>query len=277
MASQIERKLIENYGYNKKVSITKLNETRDADLNLLYEFVLNNVFINYTIKQWGVTNIDELDPSVFQRVPIYISRDNRYFQDKYQGMPKHGYTKIFENILDHKNIKLLLNTDYREVMELKNNKIYFFDRLFSGKVIFTGKIDELFNYEFGHLPYRSLLFKYETINRSHFQEVAVVNYPNNFDYTRITDFKHFMGKDSDKTTIAREYSIEYHHEIPGRDTPFYIIPNKENFDLYEKYNSKAKQINNLYLIGRLANYTYYNMDEVVARSLKLFGDEFSNL
>jgi len=271
LASLLEEKLVVNFGYGKKVSILKLRDTDDKDLRLLSDYVYEKVFLNYTKKQWGVRP-EELDSSVVERVPIYISKDNRYFQDIYQGIPKDGYHKIFERMLSSPNIKILLNTDFREVIEIdyEERKIYFLGREFKGKLIFTGPIDEFFNYEYGRLPYRSLKFKYETIEKEYYQEVAVINYPNEYEFTRITEFKHMTGQRSDNTTIAIEYPQEYDVKHPDKGIPFYPIPKKENVNIYKKYEERAKEFKNVIFLGRLGEYRYYNMDEVINRSLIIF-------
>ena len=151
---------------------------------------------------------EDLDPSVTGRVPVYISKDDRYFQDPYQGMPKHGYTKIFENMLNNPNIKVMLNTDYKDVMDFdfENNKVKLFGQDFTGKVIYTGPIDYFFDYEYGELPYRSLRFEFENIKQESYQEVGTVNYPNDYHFTRITEFKHLTSQEANTTTIVKEIS-----------------------------------------------------------------------
>ena len=222
------------------------------------------------MKQWGQTP-DEIDPNVTNRVPVFISKDDRYFQDKYQFMPKGGYTKIFENMLNSNNIEIRLNTDSKDVLKVKDNKIYFEDKEFKGKVIYTGALDEFFDYELGALPYRSLDFEFESINKEYYQEVGTVNYPTKEDkFTRITEFKHMTMENAKtfKTTIMREYPCNYDKD--KGNIPYYPIVNDDNMNLYNKYLEKANKINNFYLIGRLAQYKYFNMDLVINEALKLF-------
>lgn len=266
LANNLEKNLIEKFDFNTKIPILKLKKSEDEDLKFLAEFVYEKVFLNYTKKQWGLTP-EELDPSVTERVPIYLSKDNRYFQDKYQGLPKEGYYKLFQKILQNSNIKILLKTDFKELVKVENNEIYFEDKKFEGKLIFTGKIDELFGYEFGELPYRSLKFESETLDKEYFQEVGTVNYPNNYKFTRITEFKHLTGQKSEKTSIIREYPKAYDAD---RDIPYYPIPKKECNELYKKYLEKSLKIDNLILVGRLAEYKYYNMDVIVNEALTKF-------
>lgn len=264
-ASELKKKLINEYGKDKKVTISELRKQDSLDLSELADYVYNKVFLNYTKKQWNLLP-EQLGEGVTGRVPVYISYDERYFQDKYQFMPANGYTKLFEKMLDHENIKIHLNCDAISKIEIRNDKL-----IFDGKddviVIFTGCIDELFNYKYGDLEYRSLKFEFENLNEESFQEAAVVNYPNNNDFTRITEFKKFTVEncDSDNTTIVREYPCRYEKGM----IPYYPIPLKECEDKYKKYYDESTKISNLYLIGRLAQYKYYNMDLVVKSALDL--------
>jgi UDP-galactopyranose mutase len=271
-AEKLEEKLVNNFGFNIKIPILELKKSQDKDIKFLADFIYEKVFLNYTIKQWGVRP-EELDSSVTERVPIHISRDNRYFQDKYQGLPKNGYHKMFKNMVKNSNIKIMMNTNFNEVMKTSNNKLNFLEDEFKGKLIFTGQIDELFNYEFGELPYRSLKFKFITKCQEYFQEVGTVNYPNDYNFTRITEFKHLTGQEHQKTSIVREYSKSY---IREKDIPYYPIPKKEYENLYTKYLENANKINNLILLGRLAEYKYYNMDLVIDNALEIFMEMFQN-
>ncbi|MGP3561695.1 UDP-galactopyranose mutase [Geobacillus sp. BK01] len=276
LARPLEEKLVSKFGYNVKVPILKLRETDDKDLKFLADFVYEKVFLNYTTKQWGMKP-EELDPTVTGRVPVYISRDNRYFQDAYQGMPKEGYTKIFEKLLSHSNIKLMLNTDYKEVIDIdvKNGKISLFGQEFKGIFVYTGKIDEFFNYEFGELPYRSLRFEFENIQKEFVQPVGTINYPNEYQFTRITEFKHLTGQEHSSTTIVKEYPQGYERKVKGKDIPYYPIPKKENLELYAKYKERARQFPHVFFVGRLAEYRYYDMDAVIARALTVFNNKIS--
>jgi UDP-galactopyranose mutase len=208
-------------------------------------------FRGYTRKQWGL-DPSELDAQVTARVPTRTNRDDRYFTDVYQSMPKHGFTRMFENMLDHPNIRILLNTDYRDVR----------DALPYRELIYTGPIDEYFNMEFGKLPYRCLEFKHETLNQPQYQPVAVVNYPNDYEFTRVTEFKHLTGQEHPKTSIV------YEHPRAEGD-PYYPIPRQENTDIYKQYQALANETG-VHFVGRLATYKYYNMDQVVAQALTLY-------
>lgn len=260
MAQRIEDKLLSNYGYGVKVPILELKEKDDEDLKFIANYIYENVFKNYTLKQWGLKP-EDIDPSVTARVPIYISYDRRYFQDKYQGIPINGYTKMVENILSHKNIKVKLGTDYKN---LKGD----FKRIF-----YTGAIDEFFDYKYGELPYRSLRFDVQTVNKEYYQKSVVTNYPNNFDFTRITEHKYFLDEKSDKTIISVEYPESF--EV-NKNERHYPISNPKNLQLYEKYLKDAKEISNLYFCGRLGDYKYYNMDLAVENVLKFFDEKILN-
>jgi UDP-galactopyranose mutase len=271
LARRTEEKLLKKYSYNSKVPILKLKEEDDEDLKFLADYIYQKVFLNYTAKQWGMKP-EDIDPEVTARVPVYISKDNRYFTDKYQAIPTEGYTKIFERMLDNSNIKLMLNTDFTEVIkiDLENGKIYFFGQEFKGKLIFTGMIDELFEYKFGELPYRSLDLRFETLDKDWFQEVATVNYQNDYDFTRITEFKHIHPVDVNKTVILKEYPKHYK---AGKDIPYYPVFTKENSELYNKYKELAEKFENIVLVGRLAEYKYYDMDDIVKRALEVFKEK----
>lgn len=209
-------------------------------------------FRNYTRKQWGL-DPSELDKSVTSRVPTRTNRDRRYFTDTYQAMPLHGYTKMFEKMLDHPNIKVMLNVDYHEIINVIPYK----------EMIFTGPVDEYFDYKFGKLPYRSLEFKHETLNKEHHLEAPVVNYPNEHLYTRITEFKALTGQQHPKTSIVYEFPR-------AEGDPYYPIPKPENAELYNKYKKLADETPNVHFVGRLATYKYYNMDQVVAQALTVY-------
>ena len=208
-------------------------------------------FRGYTRKQWGL-DPSELDSQVTARVPTRTNRDDRYFTDTYQAMPRHGFTRMFANMLDHPNIKILLNTDYRDVK----------DAIPYRELIYTGPVDEFFDFRFGKLPYRCLEFKHETLNQPIYQPVAVVNYPNDYAFTRITEFKHLTGQEHPKTSIVYEFP-------KAEGDPYYPIPRRENAEVYRQYQELAEQAG-VHFVGRLATYKYYNMDQVVAQALTLY-------
>jgi UDP-galactopyranose mutase len=209
-------------------------------------------FRNYTRKQWGI-DPSELDKSVTARVPTRTNRDDRYFTDTYQAMPLHGFTKMFESMLAHPNIKVMLNTDYREIQEIIPYK----------EMIYTGPVDGFFDYCYGKLPYRSLDFKHETLNEPVHQPQAVINYPNEHLYTRVTEFKYLTGQDHSKTSLVYEYP-------KAEGDPYYPVPRSENAELYKQYKALADATSGVHFVGRLATYKYYNMDQVVAQALALY-------
>lgn len=274
-AEHLIQKLIDAYGDERKVTINELRESDDEELAEIADFVYKNVFLYYTQKQWGQTP-EEVDPSVTARVPVFISRDDRYFQDAYQGMPLYGYTKLFEEMLGHDNITVCLSTDATGVFDLdfidededsKLESIKILGRKFEGPIIYTGPLDELFVGRFGRLPYRSLDFVYETYDEEYRLPCGTVNYTVTEDYTRITEFKHLTGQKAPNTTIMKEYSRPY--EDPDRQIPYYAILNDENIAHYERYRAMTDSLPNFHLIGRLAEYKYYNMDKIVEGALDL--------
>ncbi len=257
VAERAERRLLEHFGPGARVPVLRLRESGDPDLKALGDYVYQNVFLGYTLKQWGVRP-EELDPAVTARVPIVISRDDRYFQDTYQAMPRHGYTEMFRRMLDHPKIRVATDTDFRDVVDQVQ-----FDRL-----VFTGPIDEYFGGIHGPLPYRSLRFEFVTLDQEFHQQVGTVNYPNDHEYTRVTEQKHITGQVSPKTTLAVEYPQRYE---PGRNEPYYPIPHEDNRRRYHLYLAEAEKLGGRCLFaGRLGDYAYYNMDQVVARALTLF-------
>ena len=265
LAKRLEEKLLKKFEYNKKVPILEFQKQDDEDLKFLAEYIYEKIFLNYTTKQWGVSPKD-VDGAVTARVPVYLSKDNRYFQDKYQGIPLEGYTKVVEKMLDHPNIEVVLNKDFAEFK--KENS----DLVKNARIFYTGSIDEFFDYKFGKLPYRSVNFKFETHNREFYQTHACINYPNNYDFTRIHEYKHYLNDKSEKTVIAKEYSEFF--EL-GKNERYYPIASEENAKLYQKYLDEAKNLKDVYFFGRLGDYKYYNMDLAVARAIELFEEVFN--
>ena len=268
-----EKKLTEAFGYGTKVPILKLREHADPDIREIADYVYENIFLRYTMKQWGQTP-EEIDPAVTGRVPIVLSRDNRYFTDTWQGMPEQGFTALFEAMLAHENITIRLGCRAQEVLEFVEGgsirvKWETQEEDYSGIVVYTGPVDELFDYRFGHLPYRTLKFAWERCNQVEYQTHAVVNYTVDEEYTRITEFKKFYdGAEAfPQTTIIKEYPGAYE---PGQgQIPYYAIINEENNRQYEHYLELAGQYPKLFLLGRLAEYKYYNMDAITKRALEL--------
>lgn len=224
--------------------------SEDVVLNSVGQDLYEKFFLNYTRKQWGM-DPSQLKAGVAARIPVRTNTDDRYFTDDYQFMPLHGYTKMFEAMLDHPNIQVELNTDFQQLR--KHTK--------SDLIIYTGPMDTYFDYCYGHLPYRSLRFEYEHLaHQAFFQGYASVNYPNDHAFTRITEFKYLTGQVHMGTSIVREY--------PQADgDPYYPVPNTENELLFKKYEALALKEKNTVFVGRLAQYRYYNMDQVVGAAL----------
>ena len=209
-------------------------------------------FRNYTRKQWDL-DPSELDAAVTARVPVRTNRDDRYVTDTYQAMPLHGYPRMFERMLTHPNIKIMLNADYREIERV----------IPYGEMIYTGPVDEFFQFRFGKLPYRSLDFQFITYERSVYQDAPVVNYPNENSYTRCTEFKYLTGQEHPKTSVVYEYPR-------AEGDPYYPVPRPENAAMYREYEALARLTTGVHFCGRLATYKYYNMDQVVAQSLTVY-------
>jgi UDP-galactopyranose mutase len=209
-------------------------------------------FRGYTRKQWGL-DPSELDAAVTARVPTRTNRDDRYFTDSYQAMPLYGFTRMFENMLSHPNIKIMLNADYRDIASFIPYR----------EMIYTGPVDEFFDFRYGKLPYRSLEFKHETHNLQEYQPAPVINYPNEHLYTRVTEFKYLTGQEHPKTSIVYEFP-------KSEGDPYYPIPRPENAQLYRRYQTLADTTPGVYFVGRLATYKYYNMDQVVAQALTVY-------
>jgi len=265
-AERIKKILIEQIGFDKKVPIMQLKKHEDAEIRKFADFVYKNIFYVYSLKQWGIKP-EYLSGEIMNRVPVYLSYEDRYFTDKYQFMPTHGFTEMIANILRHPNIKLKLRTDARSQLTFDNGDIYFGGKLFDGKVVYTGCLDELFDYKFGVLPYRSLKFKFKLYKTPSYQPSAVVNYTTSHNYTRITEFTKFTCPAKENTLVVKEYSKAFKK---GRDVPYYPIPMEKNKVHYEKYKKLADRYDNLYLLGRLAKYEYINMDVAVRKAMDLF-------
>ncbi len=235
--------------------VDEIKSSADVVLSKVGRYLYEKMFKNYTLKQWGVTP-DKLDPQIISRIPIRENRDDRYFDDPYQGLPKEGYTRMVERMLSHPNIKLLLGTDYKEIIgEIEYEKL-----------IYTGPIDYYFDYKYGKLPYRTLEMKFETRDVEYYQPVAVVNYPNDYDFTRITEFKHMTGQKASKTTIVKEFP----RGTTAEEEPYYPVFDAQTNKLAAKYRGQATKESRTVFVGRLAEYKYYNMDIAVARALEIF-------
>lgn len=262
-AELFKNKLALVCGDEGTITIGKLMQTNDSDLKQLAEFVYENVFLHYTEKQWGMSP-DKLGGNVMERVPVRASYEEGYFKDKYQLMPKDGYTKFILNLLSHENIKTVFETDADNFIAFDKNKALFKGEGDDVNIIYTGCIDKLLKYKFGPLPYRSLKFKLKEAEWK-FQPEAVINYPNEHEYTRITEFGHFYNKDYLSSTLLYEYPQAY--DISTNDNPYYPVPSDENYALYEKYTSLISSVQNFHLAGRLGRYKYINMDDAILQGI----------
>jgi UDP-galactopyranose mutase len=273
-AQKMNELLVSTFGMGTKVPIIELRGHDDPLLKELAEYVYENVFLHYTEKQWDLTP-EQIDPAVTARVPVLVDRDNRYFQDAFQGMPKESYTALFEHMLDFSGIDVFVNLDARSLItfEQAKNDEEKFDVLlingerFDGIVIYTGALDDLTEQRFGLLPYRSLDFAYDRYETKRVQPCATVNFTVSEDYTRATEYTWLTGQDIDVTTVAREYSKAFID--PSTQTPYYPIINEENLAFYERYRTLFNNLEHFYPLGRLAEYRYYNMDQIVLRALEL--------
>ena len=266
-APALAGKLLDTYGAESKVTILDLRKSADPEIKELADYVYENVFVYYTMKQWGTTP-EQIDPNTTARVPVFLSHDDRYFQDVYQGMPANGYTSLFARMLDHPNITVETGVEAADRLSFGAAGTLLDGERFDGPVIYTGAVDELFGCRFGSLPYRTLDFEFETHPVEWYQTRGTVNYTVDQPYTRITEFKHMTLQEEKKcTTIVKEFSKPY--TGAEGEIPYYAIINPENTALYEKYKALADAMPNLHLVGRLAEYKYYNMDAIVARALAL--------
>ncbi len=267
---RLGEKLLAAYPAQSQVTILELRKNPDRSIAAIADYVYEHVFVHYTMKQWG-QKPEEIDPATTARVPVRLSRDDRYFQDAYQGMPKNGYTALFQKMLDHPNIEVLLNTDVRQYLSLEEYDIFFRETgtPLPCPLIYTGPLDEFFGLRYGRLPYRTLDFRFETLPQDFFQTHGTVNYTVDEDFTRITEFKHLTGQElPGVTTIVKEYSRAYTGD--ARETPYYAVINRSSNALYAKYKAAADKLaGRLYPLGRLAEYKYYNMDAIAGRALRL--------
>lgn len=265
-AKDIKEHIKKEFGEAKSASILELLNSDDVLIKKYANYLYEKDYAPYTAKQWGI-NIDEIDRQVFKRVPILFSYGSKYFDDKYQMMPINGYISVINKILDNENIKVRLNIDALSVCKLSDNFINFVGYDSFDVVVYTGAIDELFEYQFGKLPYRSLRFEFKHENIDSYQEMPVVAYPQAPDFTRITEYKKLPEQIVKGTTYAIEYPVKYDKE--NGNEPYYPILTDDSKHRYEQYLELSKQYKNLYLCGRLAEFKYYNMDQVIERALEV--------
>jgi UDP-galactopyranose mutase len=243
---------LEKFFAERREPVDEIKTSEDVVVSAIGRELYEKFFRGYTRKQWGVEP-SQLNKSVTARVPTRTNRDDRYFTDSFQAMPFNGYTRMFERMLKHPKIKIMLQTDYREIR----------DHIRFNRLIYTGPVDEFFDWKLGKLPYRSLRFEHRTLEQERFQPVAVVNYPMTEDYTRITEYKHLTGQEAPKTSISYEYPTDV-------GDPYYPVPRAENEALYKRYEALAAAREDVWFVGRLATYRYYNMDQVVGQALATF-------
>lgn len=272
-AAGLKQILLDEYGMDVKVPVSVLRKHANQAVRELGDFIFENIYLNYTVKQWG-DKPENLDfETITQRVPVHVSYDDRYFQEGHQALPKAGYTEMFRRMLDHNLIEVQLKTkaNQRLALDEVGGHIRLDGKPFEGIVVYTGALDELFDYRHGELPYRSLWFGVRTLDTDqNFQPTGTVNYPNSHEYTRITEYKHMMAEKPEKTTVMYEYPQEYDRHDPGKDIPYYPIPKDENQKAYDGYRAIASKFLKLRLVGRLAEYRYYDMNNIINRAL----DEF---
>lgn len=258
-AQDFIKRLTDKFGFGQKISVSDLQNDQDQVLQEGANILFEELFKNYTIKQWGMKP-EDVDPSVIARVPIYLTREDVYFTDKYQGIPAQGYTAMIKKMLENPLIDVRLNTDWRDVRdELKYDKLFF-----------SGSADAFFDYKFGKLPYRSLSFELKVFPKEHYQPRAQVNHGNAPRMTRSIEHKYLLDEKAPVTTVSFEYPEAYN----GKNERYYPINKPENAALYEKYMQEAEKLPNVYFFGRLGDYKYYNMDQAVARALELYRKVF---
>ena len=243
---------MEQFLAERRESVEEVRTAEDVVVGTVGRELYEKFFQGYTRKQWGV-DPSQLSKSVTARVPTRTNRDDRYFSDRFQSMPAGGYTRMFQKMLAHPNIKVMLQSDYRQVRHVIPHR----------RLIYTGPIDEFFDFRLGKLPYRSLRFEHVTLDRPQFQPVAVVNYPQTEAFTRITEYKHMTGQRHPQTSLTYEYPT-------NEGDPYYPVPRPENELLYKRYEALAAQQTDAIFVGRLATYRYYNMDQVIGQALTAF-------
>ncbi|MCL2882916.1 MAG: FAD-dependent oxidoreductase [Coriobacteriia bacterium] len=295
-ADALKAALLAAYPEGSKVTILELREQKNGLLKELADYVYEKVFVYYTMKQWGLSP-EEIDPAVTARVPVLVGRDNRYFQDRYQGMPAEGYTALFQRLLDYPGIDIFLNTDAvtdahlqlssvgekgvagagpdggaagsgtADTADAPFTAITLQGKAYNGLVIYTGALDELAGYRFGQLPYRSLDFVYRRYPQKHVQPCGTVNFTVSEDYTRTTEYTWLTGQDLEVTTVAEEYPRAFLD--PQSQIPYYPVFTEANQAAYDSYKALFQRLPDFYLAGRLAEYRYYNIDQIVERALAL--------
>lgn len=266
---KLKQELIDEFGEGSIVSVVDVINSKNDDINKYGMYMYEHEYRKYSAKQWGKP-IEDIDPSVFMRVPVYISYKKPYLKAKYQYMPKGGFTELAKSILNHRNIEVELSVDALEDIVLDADKQTISYKNFTGPIIYTGPLDALFGYKYGSLPYRALEFTWKVVNKNKAPETPLSAYPEGDKYIRITDYTQFPSQEfGDKAVIAIEYPIEYKQDELCGNEPYYPTLTNESKEMFEKYNNMARKVRNLYWCGRLAEFKYYNMDAVIINAISL--------
>lgn len=267
-ATELKKKLLEYYDNRPAVTVVEMLESTDKEIRGFAEFLFEKDYRPYTAKQWDLKP-EEIDPSVLKRVPIVLSYGDTYFYDKYEFMPKDGFVEMYKRIIEHPNITVMLGVEAFEHLSFYNDSI-----LYDGvkiNIIYTGAIDELFDYKYGILPYRSLNFEFQNVNTNSYQNAAIVAYPQAKGFTRITEYTKMPFQDGNGwTCVAYEYPVKYDRSADIGNEPYYPVLTSESQEIYSKYFEHSRQYKNLILCGRLADFKYYNMDQVILRALEIY-------
>ena len=265
-AENLKNKLRESFKGRETATVVEVLENPDKDIRAYAEFLFKNDYAPYTAKQWGV-NPSEIDPSVLKRVPLRFSYETGYFDDDYEVMPEKSFTKFFENLLKHQNINVKLGVEALKHFSIKDNELYLDGEKFNKKVVYTGALDELFDFKLGRLPYRSLRFEWKYEEKESLQDSAVVAYPQEAGFTRITEYKKLPEQNLPGTSYAVEYPVPYQKE--AEIEPYYPVLTDSSQKQYAEYKALADKIPNLIYCGRLADFKYYNMDQALKRALEV--------
>ena len=264
-AAELKRQLKSTFEDRKTATVVELLESKNRAVREFAEFLFEKDYSLYTAKQWGIP-ASEIDSSILKRVPVRFSYETGYFDDKYQIMPKVSYTAFFQNLLNHENICVELGIEALERLRISpDNRLMFDERESTVPVMYTGALDELFDMEYGSLPYRTLKFDWKYENIDSFQDAPVVAYPQAPDYTRITEYKKLPVQNVKGTSYAVEYSLKY--EFGKEMEPYYPVLTERSIQQYQKYRERAEKVENLFFCGRLADFKYYNMDQALKRAL----------
>ncbi len=269
-ANQIIDLLKKNFKDQAYVTLFDLMKIKNTKIKKFTKFLYDNIYANYTAKMWGI-NIKNIDPNVISRVKIILSDFNNYFpEDKFQGLPINGYTNMMKKIIKHKNIHLFLKS--KNKITFNKNNIYIQNKPTKNLIFYSGPIDELLNYKYGMLPYRSLYIDFKNLKKPSFQKCSVVNYPAHKTMTRITEYKKMTLQRTKNTVISKEYPGKYDSKSKKFFNRYYPIHNQNSITIYNKYKMYLKKFKNFYPLGRLAEYKYYDMDDAILNTINLFNN-----